>query len=180
MNKKLIKYGLLGLAGAAAIYLLAVALFKKDDGNGGDEEEEGEAPADEQTIPDANLTAAIKNGTAKGKKIYTKVDKVNIRYSPAVNNGMMDNIWTQVATKGTYLGTIFYVFKSTDTTIINPATGQPYYWLVINLDADAWKTLNDELGWYDPDKQRNKWVACDPTTTSCRNNYWVREDTVRL
>lgn len=168
-----------GIAGALGLLYFGIRLFKKKDDGSGNEETNETNPTDEQIKPDPTLIEAIKNGTAKGKKVYAKISDVNIRWSPEVNNGWADNIYQTVKDKNTYLGTIYYVQKSTDTNLINPNTNLPYNWIVLDLDPTLWKQLNDELGWYDPDKKFSRLKPCIPSAT-CRANYWVREDTIKL
>jgi hypothetical protein len=171
----------LALVGATALYFIGKAIFKKGgkgNGSGSGDEEGGGTYEDEQTRPNPTLSEALKNGTAVGKKIYTKVNNANIRYTAEINNGWMDNIWSTVPNAGTYLGTIYDVFQSTDTRILNPNTNEPYYWVILDLDSTLWKTLNDEKSVLNPDKQNSKIMPCK--VNKCVRNYWMREDIIKL
>lgn len=171
----------LGIGGALGLYALGrwIVNKKKNGGKGQTTPTDENDPTKEQEKLDPTLLEAIKKGTAKGKKVYSKVNDVNLRWNPVVNNGLSDNIFQTITDKNTYMGTIFYVYKSTDNSLINPATGQPYNWIVLDLDPTLWKKLNDDLGWYDPDKQSERFKPCIPNAF-CRNNYWVREDTIKI
>jgi len=168
----------LSLVGALGIYFLATKLFKKDDESTTDEEIEEEDPTKEQIKQDPTLIEALKSGKAIGMKVYTKVNNANIRNSAEVNNGYVNNIWANVSEKGTYLGTIYDIYKSTDTNLINPNTNQPYYWVVLHLDQTLWQKLVDAMPWYDPDKESK---IRKPVKLNERGlKYFMREDTIKL
>jgi hypothetical protein len=181
MKNKGVKISL-AIVGATVLYFIGRAIAKKGDKNSGNGGNGGNGGGDEndepQNKPNPTLTQAIKNGTAVGKKIYTRVNNANIRHTAVVNNGWIDNIWATVPESGTYLGYIYDVWKSTDTRTINPNTNEPYNWIILNLDSSLWQKLNDDISILSPDKQSSRTLPCK--VNKCSKNYWVREDIVKL
>ena len=168
----------LALVGATVLYFLGRAILGKGGNKGNSDTGDDVDNEDSQSDKNTALSQAIKNGTAVGKKIYTRVTDANIRYTATINNGWMDNIWSTVPDNGTYLGTISDVWQSTNTTLLNPSTNEPYYWIILNIDPTLWKKLNDEKSFLNPDKQNNRYIPCK--VNKCTNNYWMREDIIKL
>lgn len=103
------------------------------------------------------------------KNIYTKVENVMARKSPAVNNGIINNRWGAISATGTLIGKITAVAE--DNNRQKNANGRVYRWFKVNLSNDAKNSINDmQLGG----------TIISKLSLSKTYVAYVREDTVKF
>ena len=97
------------------------------------------------------------------KKVYTKIDNVNPRLTPYVNNGFFVNnsIGGRITQKDTLAGTVTDV--SNDKGSMSNAQGRVYIWFKIKPSAEAVKQIKEDANFYTA-----------PKTSS----FWLREDVI--
>jgi len=123
----------------------------------------------EQAIVDPTLTEILKLPLAEiklnmlNKKLYTKLDNVNPRQTPYVNNGWFVNngVGGKITQKGTFAGTVTDVAK--DKGSMSNAQGRVYIWFKVKPSAEAVKQIEDDSN------------ILIPTKT---DTFWLREDVV--
>ena len=157
-NKTLI-YGVLGVVALGGlIYLLSTDKTEEEKKGADAEPKEG----DEQSTPDAKVEKA-KDASGKltslvGKDITTKVDKVNVRNTPEVNNGLINNIYGEIPTKDIIIGKVISVVKKGDKN-----------WLGVKLSQKAYDIIQSQKNIV----MRDIWTNIPPLK-------WVREDVIKL
>jgi len=178
-DKKLYLYSALAIALAVVAYV--VITKKKPLPTTSDEEASTEDQDDvvvtpsgdtitpEQANIDPSLTEILKLPLAEiklnmlNKKLYTKLDNVNPRQTPYVNNGWFVNngVGGKITKKGTFAGTVTDVAK--DKGSMSNAQGRIYIWFKVKPSAEAVKQIEDDS---------NIFI---PTET---DTFWLREDVV--
>jgi hypothetical protein len=182
-DKKLYLYS--GLAIALAVVAYVVITKKKplqtstneNQPNVEEEKEEvvvtptGDEILEEQNIIEPTLKEILKKPLAQiklsllNKKLYTKLDDVNPRTTPYVNNGWFvnNNIGGKIKTKGTFAGNVVDV--ANDKGLLKNTEGKVYVWFKINPSASARKQIEDDSNIF---------------TAQRFNTFWLREDVVSL
>ena len=174
INKKYI-YPLIGLAIAGGIVLLATKK-KSDDGGGTTPEptpEDNGGITPEQKKIDATLNTILSNKNAntliKGKKIYSKVANAKGRTQPAVNDGVVNNLYGTISNANTYLGNAVGVANDLGKTI-NSATKKPFVWVKVQLSKDG----------YDAVQSNRSFLTRDLFTPATLPYVYFREDVIKL
>ena len=175
INKKYI-YPLIGLAIAGGIFLLLTNKKPKDDGGG---ETPQPTPDDnggispEQKKIDANLNTILASKSAntliKGKKIYSKVVNAKARTQPAVNDGLVNNLYGTISDANVYVGNAVSIATDMGKTI-NTATKKPYVWVKIQLSKDG----------YDAVQSNRSFLTRDLFTPATLPYVYFREDVIKL
>ena len=179
-DKKLYLYS--GLAIVLAVVAYVVITKKKplpttsDEGTKTEEENDdvivtpnGDIITSEQAIIDPALTEILKLPVAEiklnmlNKKLYTKIDNVNPRQTPYVNNGWFVNngVGGRIIKKGTFAGTVTDVAK--DKGSMSNSQGRVYIWFKIKPSAEAVKQIKDDSN-----------ILIGAKTDA----FWLREDVV--
>jgi hypothetical protein len=180
-DKKLYLYS--GLAIALAVVAYVVITKKKplpitsDEDTAVEEESDdvvvtpsGDTITPEQAIIDPALTEILKLPLAEiklnmlNKKLYTKIDNVNPRQTPYVNNGWFVNngVNGRITQKGTFAGTVTDVAK--DKGSMSNAQGRVYIWFKVKPSAEAVKQIKDDSS-----------ILLGGSKT---DTFWLREDVV--
>lgn len=180
-DKKLYLYS--GLAIALAVVAYVVITKKKPLPTTSNEESTTEEESDdivvtpsgdtitpEQAIIDPALTDILKLPLAEiklnmlNKKLYTKIDNVNPRQTPYVNNGWFVNngVNGRITQKGTFAGTVTDVAK--DKGSMSNAQGRVYIWFKVKPSAEAVKQIKDDSS-----------ILLGGSKT---DTFWLREDVV--
>jgi hypothetical protein len=131
----------------------------------------GEVISSEQAQIDPTLTDIVKLPLAQakakllGKNIYSKVDNVNPRQSPYVNNGWLVNngVGGRITQKDTLIGSVTDVVN--DKGSLKNSNGAIYKWFKVKPSVDAIKQIKDDSN------------ILIPTKT---DTFYVREDVVKL
>ena len=176
INKKYI-YPLIAVAIAGGIFLLVSKKKPKNDGGGGDTPIEpptdGSEISAEQKKIDATLNTILSNKNAntliKGKKIYSKVANAKGRTQPAVNDGVVNNLYGTISNANTYLGNAVGVANDLGKTI-NPATKKPFVWVKVQLSKDG----------YDAVQTNRSFFTRDLFTPATLPYVYFREDVIKL
>jgi hypothetical protein len=180
-DKKLYLYS--GLAIALAVIFYVVVSNKKPSSDTSNEdtsdEEENEGTyvtpsgdiiTNEQFATNTEMLNILKLPLAQiklnmlNKKVYTKINNVNPRQTPNVNNGWFVNngVGGRITQKGTLAGVVTDV--SSDKGLMSNAQGRVYVWFKIKPSAEAIKQIEDDsnilLG------------------TNIKDTFWLREDTI--
>lgn len=174
INKKYI-FPLIGIAIAGGIFLLVI---KKKPEDGGDttpepkpEDNSGISP--EQQKIDASLGVILSNKNAntliKGKKIYSKIADAKARTQPAVNDGVVNNLYGSISNANVYLGNAVGVATDLGKTN-NPATKKPYMWVKLQLSKDG----------YDAVQSNRSFLTRDLFTPATLPYVYFREDVIKL
>ena len=179
-DKKLYLYS--GLAIALTLVAYAVITNKKPlldstDTSTVEKEEEGDTVitgsgdevTTEQVTIDPSLSEILKLPLAQIKlktlnqKVYTKIDNVNPRQTPYVNNGyfMNNGVGGKITKKGTYTGMITDV--SQDKGSMSNSQGRVYVWFKIKPSAEAVKQIKEDS---------NILIGTKTDT------FWLREDVI--
>jgi len=182
-DKKLYLYS--GLAIALAVVAYFVITKKKplptSSEEGVTEEDEqgevvilpsGSTVTNEQATVDPTLSEILKLPLSEiklkmlNKNIYTKIDNVNPRTTPYVNNGIFVNnsVGGKITKKGTFAGKVTDVAK--DTGMMSNAQGRVYLWFKIKPSSDAINQIKDDSN-----------ILLGVVKT---NNFWLREDVIVL
>jgi hypothetical protein len=179
-DKKLYLYS--GLAIALAVVAYVVITKKKplldtaDATVEGEEVEEeivvtpsGDTITTEQASIDPALSDILKLPLAQIKlkmlnqKVYTKLDNVNPRQSPYVNNGWFVNngVGGKITQKGTYAGIVTDVAQ--DKGLMANSQGKVYVWFKIKPSAEAIKQIKEDT----------------PILLTAKTDFfWLREDVI--
>lgn len=166
-NTEYMIYG--GLAIISIVGL--VYLFRKDEKTPSKEEDiinpdtgTGDITKEQQT-KDPLLEDLMKtpNWASKvvGKKIFTKVGGANIRTQSFVNNGLINNIYGTIPSKGIEIGEV--------TKVIPKSTADQMAWFGVKLSKQAYTIIQSEKNII----TRDIWENIPPL-------LWVREDVVKL
>ena len=175
INKKYL-YPLIGIAIAGGIVFLATRKKKKDDGGGETPQptpEDNGGISPEQKKIDANLNTILASKSAntliKGKKIYSKVDSAKARTQPAVNDGVINNLYGTISEANTYLGNAVSVATDMGKTI-NTATKKPFVWVKVQLSKQG----------YDAVQANRSFLTRDLFTPATLPYVYFREDVIKL
>jgi hypothetical protein len=181
-DKKLYLYSGLAIALAVVAYVVITnkkPLAKPADASSSKEEEEeesdlvvtpsGDTITPEQAIIDPTLTEILKLPLAQiklkmlNKKVYTKLDNVNPRTTPYVNNGWFVNnsVGGKITQKGTLAGIVTDVAQ--DEGKMSNSQGKVYIWFKIKPSAQAIKQIKDDSNIFLGTK---------------RGAFWLREDVI--
>lgn len=131
----------------------------------------GDVVTIEQAVIDPTLSEIIKLPLAQvkskmlGKEIYTKLDNVNPRQSPYVNNGWFVNngVGGRITQKDTLIGSVTDVVN--DKGLLKNKSGSVYKWFKVKPSPIAIKQIKDDSN------------ILIPTKT---DSFYVREDVVKL
>lgn len=131
----------------------------------------GDVVSVEQAVIDPVLQEIIKLPLAQakakllGKEIYSKVENINPRQTPYVNNGWLVNngVGGRITEKDTLIGTITDV--ANDKGLLSNNTGSIYKWFKVNPSKEAIRQIEDDKS------------ILIPTKT---DSFYVREDVVKL
>lgn len=182
-NKKLYLYS--GLAIALTVVAYVVITRKKtptaDSREGGAKDSEtnaetttptGDIITTEQAIIDSNLSEILNLPLAKiksttlNRRLYTKIDNVNPRTTPYVNNGAINNTYGgKIEFKDTLIGTVKDVVEDSGK-LTNPK-GNVYKWFKVSASKEAIDSVNNTKSWWN--------VPLKEGIT-----FYVREDVVKL
>jgi hypothetical protein len=175
-DKKLYLYSGLAIALSVVAYVVITRKKKLDtDPTSSDIPEvpttTGDVVSIEQATIDPTLAEIIKLPLAQakakllGKNIYTKVDNVNPRRTPYVNNGWLVNngVGGRITQKDTLIGSVTDVVN--DKGSLKNSSGFIYKWLKIAPSLDAIKQIKDD----------SNFLIGTKTDT-----FYVREDVVKL
>jgi hypothetical protein len=182
-DKKLYLYS--GLAIALSVVAYFVITKKKplptssDESTANEEEEAenvvttttGDEISTEQNVIEPILKEILKKPLAQiklsllNKKLYTKVEDVNPRFTPYVNNGWLsnNNIGGKIKTKGTLAGTVVDIVN--DKGLLKNTDGKVFVWFKINPSASARKQIEDDSNIFTGQKF---------------STFWLREDVISL
>jgi hypothetical protein len=182
-DKKLYLYSGLAIALAVVAYVVITkkkplpTSSKENQPNVEEEKEDvvvtptGDEISEEQNIIEPTLKEILKKPLAQiklsllNKKLYTKVDDVNPRTTPYVNNGWFknNNVGGKIKTKGTLAGNVVDV--ANDTGLLKNTEGKVFVWFKINPSASARKQIEDDSNFF---------------TAQRFNTFWLREDVISL
>ena len=100
-----------------------------------------------------------------GKNIYSKVDNVNPRQTPYVNNGWLVNngVGGRITQKDTLIGVVTDVVN--DKGLLKNNTGAIYKWVKVNPSTEAVRQIKDDSS-----------ILIGTKT----NSFYVREDVIKL
>ena len=175
-DKKLYLYSGLAIALSVVAYVLITRKKKLDSDPSLTIAEDittdtGDVVTIEQTIIDPTLAEIVKLPLAQakakmlGKQIYTKLDNVNPRQSPYVNNGWLVNngVGGRITQQDTLIGTVTDVVN--DKGSLKNKSGNIYKWLKVNPSPIAVKQIKEDSN------------ILIPTKT---DTFYVREDVIKL
>jgi len=181
-DKKLYLYSGLAIALAVVAYVVITKkkpLLNTTDASTVDSEEEqeenivvtpsGDTITPEQANIDPALTDILKLPLAQIKlkmlnqKVYTKLDNVNPRITPYVNNGWFVNnsVGGKITQKGTFAGIVTDVAQ--DKGKMSNSQGKVYIWFKIKPSAEAVKQIKEDT---------------PLLLTAKTDNFWLREDVI--
>jgi hypothetical protein len=163
-DKKLYLYS--GLAIALAVVAYVVITKKKplpttpsNEETPTDEQDDvvvtpsGDTITVEQATVDPTLAEILKLPLSKiklnmlNKKIYTKLDNVNPRTTPYVNNGAFNNTYGgKIEVKDTLIGVVKDVVEDTGK-LTNPQ-GSVYKWFKVLASKEAIDSINNTKSWW--------------------------------
>jgi hypothetical protein len=131
----------------------------------------GDVVSVEQAVIDPVLQEIIKLPLAQakvkllGKEVYSKVENINPRQTPYVNNGWFVNngVGGRITQKDTLIGTVTDVVN--DKGLLSNNSGSIYKWLKISPSKEAVRQIKDDSS------------ILIPTKT---DSFYVREDVVKL
>jgi len=131
----------------------------------------GDEISNEQAVLDPTLVEIIKLPLAQakakllGKNIYSKVDNVNPRQTPNVNNGWLVNngVGGRITQKDTLIGVVTDVVN--DKGLLKNNTGAIYKWVKVNPSTEAVRQIKDDSS-----------ILIGTKT----NSFFVREDVIKL
>ena len=176
-DKKLYLYSGLAIALSVVAYVVITRKKKLDTDPTSNEVKPdvitttGDEISNEQAVIDPTLAEIIKLPLAQtkakmlGKNIYAKVDDINPRQSPYVNNGWWVNngVGGRITQKNTLIGSVTDV--ANDKGSLHNNTGAIYKWFKVKPSADAIKQIKDDSSFLIPTKT---------------NTFYVREDVIKL
>lgn len=179
-DKKLYLYSGLAIALAVVAYVVITKkkpLLETPEASTVDAEEEedivvtpsGDTITTEQANIDPTLSEILKLPLAQiklkmlNKKIYTKLDNVNPRQTPYVNNGWFVNnsVGGKITQKGTYAGIVTDVAQ--DKGLMVNSQGKVYVWFKVKPSAEAVKQIKEDTP-----------ILLRPKT----DFFWLREDVI--
>lgn len=175
-NKKLYLYSGLAIALSVVAYVVITRKKKLDTDPSVTIQPDvttstGSVLSAEQAIVDATLAQTLLlplpqiKSKLVGTNVYSKVDNVNPRQTPNVNNGWLVNngVGGRITQKDTFIGKITDVVN--DSGLLKNNSGNVYKWFKIKPSAEAIKQIKDDSN------------ILIPTKT---DSFYVREDVVKL
>lgn len=175
-DKKLYLYSGLAIALSVVAYVVITRKKKLDTDPSANVQEDvttstGDSIEVEQTIIDPTLAEIINLPLAQakaklvGKNIYTKLDNVNPRQSPYVNNGWFVNngVGGRITERDTLIGKVTDVVN--DKGSLRNKSGNIYKWLKVIPSPIAVKQIKEDSN------------ILIPTSTG---SFYVREDVIKL
>ena len=175
-DKKLYLYSGLAIALSVVAYVVITKKKKLDtDPTANDVPQvsttTGEVVSVEQATLDPTLAEIIKLPLAQakarllGKNIYSKLDNVNPRQTPYVNNGWLVNngVGGRITQKDTLIGVVTDVVN--DKGLLKNNSGAIYKWLKVKPSPDAIKQIKDDSS-----------ILMGTKTET----FYVREDVIKL
>lgn len=175
-DKKLYLYSGLAIALSVVAYVVITRKKKLDTDPSSNVQEDittdtGDVVTIEQAVIDPTLAEIIKLPLAQaktkmlGKQIYTKLDNVNPRQSPYVNNGWFVNngVGGRITQQDTLIGSVTDVVN--DKGSLKNKSGAIYKWFKVAPSLIAIKQIKDDSN------------ILIPTKT---DTFYVREDVIKL
>jgi hypothetical protein len=175
-DKKLYLYSGLAIALSVVAYVVITKKKKLDtDPTANDVPQvsttTGEVVSVEQATLDPTLAEIIKLPLAQakakllGKNIYAKIENINPRQTPYVNNGWLVNngVGGRITQRDTLIGSVTDVVN--DKGSLHNSSGAIYKWLKVAPSLDAIKQIKDDSTFLIPTKT---------------DTFYVREDVVKL
>ena len=174
MNLKKYLYPIIGVAIAGGIFVLATKGKKPEPTpEPTPEPEDGSGVTPEQKKPDPTLSAMLASKDAstllKGKKIYSKIDKIKARTEPRVNDGVVNNLYGDITKAGTFLGTAISVVNDAGGAQ-NATAKRVYKWVKVQLSKDG----------YDAVQANRTFLTRDLFTPTAFPVVYFREDVIKL
>lgn len=132
----------------------------------------GDVISGEQALIDPTISEIIKLPIEQvktkmiGKSIYSKVDNINPRQTPYVNNGWFVNngVGGRITEKETFIGNVTDVVN--DSGSLRNNVGAIYKWFKLNPSTEAIKQIKDDSN-----------ILLGGTKTK---TFFVREDVIKL
>lgn len=131
----------------------------------------GDEISNEQAVIEPALAEILKLPLAQskakllGKKIYSKVDNINPRQTPYVNNGWFINngVGGRITQKNTLIGSVTDVVN--DKGLLKNNSGAIYKWVKVKPSPEAVKQIKDDSS-----------ILMGTKT----DTFYVREDVIKL
>lgn len=114
---------------------------------------------------DLDIYGAVKQ--LGNKDIYSKLNGVNVRTSPSINNGIVGNSLGAIDAQGTYIGKVKAI--ANDNNNLTNIQGRTYKWVKVLLSSKAIDALNKSRNGLFQSKLPNSAIQA-----------YVREDTIML
>jgi hypothetical protein len=175
-DKKLYLYSGLAIALSVVAYVLITKKKKLDSDPTSQVKPDvktstGDEITNEQSVVDTALASIVKLPLAEakskllGSNIYTKLDNVNPRQSPYVNNGLLVNngVGGRITQKDTLIGSVIDVVN--DKGSLRNSNGNIFKWLKVKPSTEAIQQIKDDSN-----------ILIGSKTT----DFYVREDVVKL
>jgi len=175
-DKKLYLYSGLAIAISLAIYVVATKRSKTNTDPINDKKDDvqtstGDTISVIQATIDPILKEILKLPIVQIKKnllkkeVYSKVENINPRQQPYVNNGWFVNngVGGRITDKDTLLGVITDVVK--DKGLLKNKEGVVYKWFKIKPSAEAIRQIKDDSNFLIPTKT---------------DSFYIREDVVKM
>jgi len=184
-NQKLYLYSGLAIALSVVVYIVITEKEKvksdpsKEDNTEGNTEgntdvttSTGDTITNEQATIEPILAEMLKLPLAQAKTklvnktIYTKVNDVNPRTQPFVNNGMTNNSFGgRIVNRETKIGVVKDVFE--DSGKLKNLQGNVYKWFSVISSQEAVDSINETQSWWNIPLKKGK-------------IFYVREDVIKL
>jgi len=176
-DKKLYLYSGLAIALSVVAYVVITRKKKTDTDPSANQVKPdvttntGDEISNEQAVLDTTIADIIKLPLAQakakllGKNIYTKVDNVNPRRTPYVNNGWLVNnsVGGRITEKNSLIGSVTDVVN--DKGLLRNNSGSVYKWIKVKPSLDAIKQIKDDSSFLIGAKT---------------DVFYVREDVIKL
>jgi hypothetical protein len=176
-DKKLYLYSGLAIALSVVAYVVITKKKKLDTDPSSNVKPDvttqtGDIISGEQAVIDPTLSDIIKLPLAQakakmlGKNIYAKVENINPRQTPYVNNGWLVNngVGGRITQKDTFIGTVTDVVN--DSGLLRNNSGAIYKWVKVNPSTEAVKQIKDDSN-----------ILLGGTKTK---TFYIREDVIKL
>ena len=176
-DKKLYLYSGLAIALSVVAYVVITKKKKLDTDPSSNVKPDvttqtGDVISGEQAVIDPTLSDIIKLPLAQakakmlGKNIYAKVENINPRQTPYVNNGWLVNngVGGRITQKDTLIGTVTDVVN--DSGSLRNNSGAIYKWVKVNPSSEAVSQIKDDSN-----------ILLGGTKTK---TFYVREDVIKL
>ena len=176
-DKKLYLYSGLAIALSVVAYVVITRKKKLDTDPSAIEVKQdivtptGDEISNEQAVLDPTIAEIIKLPLAEakakmlGKNIYTKLDNVNPRQTPYVNNGLFVNngVGGRITQKNSLIGIVTDVVN--DKGLLKNNSGSVYKWIKVKPSLEAIKQIKDDSSFLIGTKT---------------DAFYVREDVINL